>query len=177
MKNLFLVLFTLFLFSCNKNYLPLKTVEKVDIKKYSGLWYEIARLPNRFQKDCFATTAEYKIIDEETIRVINSCFEGSVNGELDQATGKAFIEDKVTNSKLKVQFFWPFKGDYWIIALDEKNYDYAMVGTPSREYLWILGRSKTFDKSKLDELVNYASENKFDVSKLIYEPSIEIVSN
>ena len=176
MKKIILSLILLLIVGCNKNYLPLKTVNKVDIAKYSGLWYEVARLPNSFQEDCYGTTAEYEIIDNETIRVINSCFEDSLNGEQDQAIGKAFIADKITNSKLKVQFFWPFKGDYWIIALDEINYSYAMVGTPSREYLWILGRSKNFDKSILDKLVGYASENKFDTSKLIYESSIKLVN-
>lgn len=175
MKFAITLLFLIFITcACNKNYLPLKTVDTVDIEKYSGLWYEIARLPNSFQENCYGATAEYEIIDETTIRVINSCFEDSLKGELDQATGKAFIEDLSQKAKLEVQFFWPFKGDYWIISLDQNNYNYAVVGTPSRKYLWILGRSKTFDKVILDSLVNYAGENKFDVSNLIYEPSIKL---
>lgn len=174
MKYAGLVLISFLLISCNKNYLPLKTVENVDIKKYSGLWYEIARLPNKFQKNCYGTTAEYEVIDETTIKVINSCFEDSLNGELDQATGKAFIEDLNQKAKLEVQFFWPFRGDYWIIALDQDNYNYAMVGEPSRKYLWILGRAKNFPKNTLDSLVAYAKLNGFKTEEMIYENSIQL---
>lgn len=165
---------TLVFTGCNKNYLPLKTVKEVDLKKYSGLWYEIARLPNRFQTDCYGATAEYKIIDEETVDVLNSCFEDSLGGELNQANGTAFLENPDERGKLEVQFFWPFRGDYWIIALDQKNYEYVMVGTPSREYLWILGRAQTFKKSVLDSLINYASANSFDTKNLVFEKSITI---
>lgn len=177
MKKILLITLTLFLLctGCSKNYLPLKTVTEIDLEKYSGLWYEIARLPNKFQEDCYGTTAEYKIIDEETIRVINSCFEDSLKGELNQSKGKAFVDDLNEKGKLKVQFFWPFKGDYWIIALDQKNYEYAVVGTPSRKYLWILGRSQVFNKALFDSLVSYAQENKFETKNLIIEPSIKFI--
>ena len=111
------------LFGCgSSNYAPLDVVEKVDIQKYLGKWYEIALLPNSFEKGCNCTTAEYSIIDSETIRVINKCKKDSTNGEIDQATGKAFVVEGSNNAKLRVQFFWPFRGDYWEQGEDGRDY-------------------------------------------------------
>ncbi len=155
----------LFLAGCSSsNYLPLATVDSVDVNRYVGKWYEIVRLPNSFQKECDCTTAEYSIIDSTTIRVLNKCLK---NGELDDAEGKAFVVEGSNNSKLRVQFFWPFRGDYWIIDLDSDNYSYAVVGTPSRKYLWILSRTKTMDDALLKSLIQKCKDKGFDVSKLI----------
>lgn len=164
----FLLLFiSTFLFSCGGNYPPLETVESVDIQKYLGKWYEIALLPNRFEEGCHCTTAEYSLIDEETIKVVNTCNQDSADGEIDQANGKAFVVEGSDNAKLKVQFFWPFKGDYWILELDE-DYQYALVGSPSREYLWILSRTPTLEEEILTQLKESAEQKGFDTSKLIY---------
>jgi len=128
-----------------------KTVKYVDIKKYAGLWYEIAKIPNRFQKQCVkGTTALYELKENGEIRVINSCYDK--DNELDKTEGVARIVDNKSNAKLEVSFFsilgWrPIWGDYWIIGLDE-NYQWAIVGTPSRKYGWILSRT-----SKLDETI------------------------
>ncbi|MCF8243487.1 MAG: lipocalin family protein [Melioribacteraceae bacterium] len=149
------------------NYPPLDVVDSVDVQKYLGKWYEIARLPNSFQDDCYRSTAEYELIDSSTLRVINSCNEDSIDGEIDQVTGKAFIVENTNNAKLKVQFFWPFKGDYWIIALDQQDYSYALVGTPSRKYLWLLARDKDFGGEVFDNLIKIAAAKGFDTSKLI----------
>ncbi|MCX8057364.1 MAG: lipocalin family protein [Ignavibacteria bacterium] len=169
MKILFLNLASLFLFilfGCGKNYPPLKTVEFVDLSKYSGKWYEIARSPNRFQKDCLCSTAEYSVIDRKTISVLNKCIEKD-GVTIDSVRGKAFLVDTISNSKLKVQFFWPFRGDYWIIDLDEKNYTYAVVGSPDRKYFWILVRDKNFPDEKLSELLNFLKENQFNTDNVI----------
>jgi apolipoprotein D and lipocalin family protein len=156
------------LFSCgSSNYPPLDVVDKVDVQKYLGKWYEIALLPNSFEKNCNCTTAEYSLIDSETIRVINSCRKDSVKGEIDKATGKAFVVEGSNNAKLRVQFFWPFRGDYWIIDLDKENYQYAVVGAPSRKYLWILYRKPKMDEELFNSLVSKCKEKGFDVSKLI----------
>jgi apolipoprotein D and lipocalin family protein len=157
----------LFAFSCASNYPPLEVVKSVDLNRYLGKWYEIARLPNSFQKNCFCSTAEYSIIDEETIRVINSCRKDSVTGELDEVKGKAFIIPNSNNAKLKVQFFWPFKGDYWIIDLDEENYSYAVVGHPNRKYLWILAREPKMKAETYNGLLEKIKANGFDIEKLI----------
>lgn len=155
------------LLSCGStNYAPLDVVDKVEVNRYIGKWYEIAMLPNNFQKGCNCTTAEYSIIDEETIRVINSCRKDSVNGEVEEATGKAFVVEGTNNAKLRVQFFWPFRGDYWIIDLDRENYQYAVVGAPSRKYLWILSRTPKMDENIFNILVEKCKTKGFDVSKL-----------
>lgn len=165
-KIFLFVLLSIISIACSsKNYLPLEVVSYVDINKYIGKWYEIARLPFFQQEGCSCTTAEYEIIDSSTIRVINKCLK---EGEFDSASGKAFVVDGSNNAKLKVQFFWPFKGDYWIIFLDEKNYKWAVVGTPSRKYLWILSREKKMDKQVLDSLIEKIKLAKFDTSKLIF---------
>ncbi|MDD5572033.1 MAG: lipocalin family protein, partial [Bacteroidales bacterium] len=86
---------------------PLQTVDKIDLQKYLGKWYEIAAFPQRFEKGCNCTTAEYELSPKGFIKVINSCRMNSINGNLNRIEGKAFI-DKKNNAKLKVQFFWPF---------------------------------------------------------------------
>jgi len=168
-KRIFIVVTLIFLAACSGgNYPPLDVVDKVEIDKYMGKWYEIARLPNSFEEGCFCITAEYSVIDETTLRVVNSCREDSADGELDQANGKAFVVEGSNNAKLKVQFFWPFKGDYWIIELDQENYDWVVVGSPSRKYLWILARTPKIDENLLNSLLDKASQKGFDISKIIY---------
>lgn len=150
---------------CGNNYPFLKVVDYVDIEKYQGLWYEIASYPNSFQKNCFCTTAEYIKTDKDYIKVHNVCRKNDANGEVDEIWGKAFITPNSNNAKLKVQFFWPFKGDYWIIDLAE-DYSYAVVGTPSRKYLWILYRKPQMSSSLYDEIVGKLPEKGFDPNKL-----------
>lgn len=131
------------------------TVSYVDLQKYTGVWYEIAKIPNRFQKNCASnTTATYKLRDDGKIDVINRCV-GS-DGSVNEAKGIAKVEDAKTYSKLKVSFvkilgislFW---GDYWIIGLD-KDYRYAIVGSPDRKYGWILSRTSKLSKEDLNNI-------------------------
>ena len=165
MKRLIAILCAL-LPACGGNYPPLDTVDSVDLNRYMGKWYEIMRLPNSFQDDCWNSTAEYKIIDSETVQVINRCREDSVRGEENSVNGKAWVVEGSNNSKLKVSFFWPFKGDYWIIELD-KDYQWVAVGAPSREYLWIMARQPRWDAVPLDDLKKRLAAKGFDVTKLI----------
>jgi len=162
---------SLFLCSCSSGIdrdLPvLKTVPQVDLERYTGTWYEIARYPNRFQKNCFESRATYRLRDDGKISVLNECFLGSKQGKLKSAEGKAWVVDKETNSKLKVSFFWPFSGDYWIIELEE-NYRYVVIGHPERKYLWILSRNKSMSDEQYNEiLVRLKEDHKYDVSNLI----------
>ena len=157
------VAITIFL-GCKTKNEPLETVANVDLKSYVGKWYEIASFPQSFQKGCNCTTAEYKM-DENYVKVINSCRLDSINGILKVADGKAFIVENSNNAKLKVQFFWPFKGDYWIIDLGP-NYEYAVIGNESREYLWILSRTPRMEKNSYDQLIERIKTKGFDVSKL-----------
>lgn len=151
------------LLSAACSYKPLETVQYVDVKKYSGKWYEIAHLPTSFQKGCQCTTAEYEVIDATTVRVKNRCKKKS---EWDEAYGKAFVKDKQSNSKLAVQFQWPFRGKYWIIDLAD-DYSYAVVGHPNRKYLWILSRTPQMNKQTYDRIIAESRQKGFPVDKLI----------
>lgn len=93
---------------------PLQTVEQVDLSRYLGRWYEIARLPNRFQKGCRGSMADYSLRDDGDLTVVNSCH-AIADNSLRQSKGHAWVVDQTSNAKLKVSFFWPFRGDYWII--------------------------------------------------------------
>lgn len=111
----------------------------VDLNAYLGRWYEYARYEAPFQKGCEAVTADYSLRDDGRIKVVNSCRQGSVDGKLKDATGRAKIVDTATNAKLKVSFFGPFYGDYWVLDRSD-DYQWAIVGEPSGRYLWILTR-------------------------------------
>jgi len=142
---------------------PLKTVNTVDIEKYLGKWYEIAAFPQSFEKGCTFTTAEYSLKDDGKIEVKNSCIK---DGQPKVAIGEASVDDKRTNSKLDVSFFWPFSGKYWIIAL-APDYSYAVIGHPNRKYLWILNRKPKMDAMTYNHLVLLAAGKGFDIRKLV----------
>jgi apolipoprotein D and lipocalin family protein len=143
-----------------------RTVDKVDLGRYMGKWFEIAAFPQKFQKGCHCTTAEYEMTDKGYVRVINICRKGGPDGKVSRAKGKAFIVKGSGNAKLKVQFFWPFRGNYWIIDLAE-DYTYAVVGDPSRKYLWILSRAPAMDLALYDEIVRRTEAQGFDMTKLV----------
>jgi len=140
----------------------LQTVASVDLYRYMGQWYEIALYPTRFEKGCECTTAEY-YMNEKYVQVINKC---KKNGKEKQIKGKAFVVPNSNNTKLKVQFFWPFKGDYWIIALD-KDYNWAVVSSPDRNYLWILSRSKKMEPTLYQKIVDDIVTRGFDPNRII----------
>jgi len=145
---------------------PLQTVHHVNLERYTGKWYEIARFNHRFQKGCFGSRATYALRKDGRITVLNECYENSFSGTLRSAKGKAWVVDSDTNAKLKVSFFWPFAGDYWIIGLG-KNYEYAVVGHPSRKYLWILSRTPQMEEGLYEEILTRLKEQGYDTSKLI----------
>lgn len=135
-----------------KNYEKMETVASVDLQKYAGIWYEIASYPTVFQQGCTNTSAEYLLTDKNYVKVINRCNKDSINGIAKSIEGKAFIVKNTNNTKLKVQFFWPFKGDYWIIGLAD-DYSWAVVSHPNRKYLWILSRNKTIDDETYKKII------------------------
>jgi apolipoprotein D and lipocalin family protein len=152
-----------------------RTVPSVNLDRYVGKWYEIAKYPNRFQKKCVGnTTAIYTKKADGRLEVLNSCRTGK--GETDEAKGEAKIVDKNTNARLKVRFapgflsFLPFVwGDYWVIDL-EPDYKYAVVGTPSRDYLWILSRTPELDENTYQGILNRVKEQGFDPARLVKTP-------
>lgn len=149
------------------NYPTLPVARYVDLTKYAGDWYEIARMPARFEKECYASKAHYTLNEDGTVNVLNTCHKKGVQGKVKKATAKAYVVDPVSNAKLKVQFFWPFSGDYWIMEVGDQ-YEYALVGEPSRKYLWVLSRTPQLDNTILDSLLDKAKKQGFDISKLIH---------
>ncbi len=150
---------------------PLQVVPRVELDKYLGKWYEIATIPQRFQKGCTGVTATYTLRPDGDIKVLNECRKDSLNGKYKSITGKAWVADKTTNAKLKVQFFWPFSGDYWIIELDSLNYQYAVVGHPNRKYLWILSRTPQMPDSLYNDLVSrIVNSHGYTIDKLKRTP-------
>lgn len=144
---------------------PLETVPNVDLKRYAGKWFEIASFPQFFQKGCHCTTAEYTLTDQDYIIVENRCNKDSVNGKETSIKGKAFIFENSGNAKLKVQFFWPFSGKYWIIDLAD-DYSYAVVSHPNRDYLWILSRTAKMDDTVYQQILERLKTKGFNLEKL-----------
>ncbi|HEY5998257.1 MAG TPA: lipocalin family protein [bacterium] len=144
----------------------LQVVAKVDLARYAGRWYEIASFPQSFQKGCTDSRADYRLRGDGTVEVLNSCLR---DGRVDTAKGRAWVVDKATGAKLKVSFFWPFRGDYWIIELGG-DYEYAVVSAPSMKYLWILSRTPQMDEQRYQEIVGRLRERGFDVAKLNRTP-------
>jgi len=146
---------------------PVRTVDRVELDRYLGTWYEIARYPNSFQEGCQATTATYSLRDDGDIEVLNACREGGLDGPRQTAEGKAWIVDTRTNAKLKVRFFWPFSGDYWIIDLGAE-YEYAVVGDPDRDYLWILARQPRLDEEVVAGILERVKAQGYDPGRLLW---------
>jgi lipocalin len=124
-------------------------------------------LPNSFEKGLVCVTAEYTLRDDGKITVLNSGRKEDDISRVKTAKGKAKIPDPNETGRLKVTFFWPFYGDYYIFHLDTKNYQYALVGDPSRKYMWVLARSAAIDDKLYMELLDIASEKEFAVNELI----------
>jgi apolipoprotein D and lipocalin family protein len=144
---------------------PLAVVPSVDLSRYAGTWHEIAKYPNRFQRGCVGATAEYTLApDGKRVEVVNRCREIDTGKER-SVRGKARVVDPETNAKLSVSFFWPFSGDYWILAVGAE-YEYAVVGTPDRKYLWFLARTPTIGDDLYSRLVDLARVRGFDPARI-----------
>jgi Bacterial lipocalin len=153
---------------------PLKTVSSLDLHRYTGKWYEIARLPNRFQKQCASdVSATYDLLTSGDLAVVNTCLKE--NGQWSVAKGIAWFTEQPPGSKLKVSFvpwlkhFHLFGGDYWILDLDP-GYQWSIVGSPDRKYLWILSRTPSLSAHDLSLLLQRAQDLGFDVTCLIRTP-------
>jgi len=145
---------------------PLAVVPSVDLGRYMGKWYEIARLPNRFQRDCASdTSATYALRGDGRITVVNQC--RTAAGGMKSASGTAKLAGaKTRNSILKVTFFWPFYGDYWIIDL-APDYCWALVGEPRRKYLWVLSRDPHMDEATLNQILETSRRQGYDTAPLL----------
>ncbi len=158
--------------SAEKSRSEMKTVSHVDVDRYLGTWYEIARFPNRFQKGCDQATANYSLQSAEKLRVVNTCV-GLDDGKLQKVDGEARISDRQTQAKLKVTFLPKWLrflnigvANYWIIDLDA-DYRWAVVSEPSREYMWILSREPRMARDVYEGILKRARDQELDVARLV----------
>jgi len=151
---------------------PVRTVPHVDLDRYLGEWFEIARLPNRFQTDCAGDVrATYAYAADGRVNVTNRC--AALNGEVIEAKGIAKVVDTRTSARLKVRFapaflsFLPIVwGDYWILGL-APDYSWAVVGSPDRKYLWILARESSMDVEQYSRAIAIGKANGFAVDSVV----------
>lgn len=148
---------------------PLITARYVDLSRYAGTWYEIARFPEWFERDCVATQAHYTPLEDGTIKVVNQCRIGSFGGELRSIEGTAHVVEPSSNARLKVKFGVLARGDYWIIEVDQE-YRSALVGTPDRNHLWILSRTPVMSDEAYRTLRSRAADQGFPVEHLLKTP-------
>lgn len=143
------------------------TVKTLDLEKYLGTWYEIARFDHRFERGMQGVKAEYSLKDDGMVRVLNSGFKGGLDGKFKETEGKARIPDPEAASKIEVAFFWNFWGDYYVMELAD-DYRYALVGSSKMKYLWILSRTPSLAPTDKEFLLKRITERGYDAGKLIW---------
>lgn len=164
MKPLLLPLFVGLLLTGCTTRPPLQTVPSVDLNRYAGTWHEIARYPNWFQRHCHRrVTAEYRPANDGSLTVRNACLRR--NGSRDSVKGRATVVPGTGNARLKVSFGDPFAGDYQIIGLDP-DYQWALVGHPSRRYLWILARQPKISDTLYHHMVQLAVDQGYKADRI-----------
>ncbi len=142
----------------------LTTVPRVDLNRYMGRWFEVAKYPTRFERECDRDVmATYTRLENGEIEIYNQCIRE--NGRAKITKGHGRVADTSTNAKLRVTFFWPFTGDYWIIDLDPQ-YRWAVVGEPHRKYLWILSRVPHMDPATMADIKSRLPAKGYDPAKL-----------
>lgn len=151
-----------------ENNINMTTIKDFDINRYLGLWFEIGRFDHSFERGMVGVTAMYSLNEDGTIKVVNSGYKDSFQGKFKRAIGKAKPADKNNPAKLKVSFFLWFYGEYNILELDKENYSYALIGSSSDKYLWILSRSPKLSDDVLEFLIKRAKERGYDTSKIIW---------
>jgi len=142
-------------------------VKELDIHRYLGTWYEIARYDHRFERGLVGVTATYSMREDGKIKVLNSGYKESMNGEYSEAVGKARIPDPENEpAKLRVSFFWFFYADYYVLELDT-DYQWAIVGSRSDKYLWVLSRTPEMDQEVYLECLDKITKRGYNISELI----------
>lgn len=168
-KTLSIIAF-LFVFAINGNtqetMIDKSVVKELDLERYLGTWYEIARFDHSFERGLVGVNATYSLRKDGKIKVVNSGYKNTLDGKRSEAVGKAKIPDKNEPSKLKVSFFLFFYGDYFVMELDE-NYQYAVIGSSSDNFLWILSRTPQMDEILYEELLDGLRKRGYDLSELI----------
>jgi apolipoprotein D and lipocalin family protein len=147
---------------------PLEVAPTVDLNRFQGKWYEVASLPRETQASCYGTTAFYSQAPDGSFQFVNQCNVESPTGPLRTVAMKATVPDKAVPAKLAIDV-GGFSGDYWILDVGA-DYEYAVVGHPTRMYLWIMSRTPTLDSPTLQGILDRAESKRFDTSKLQYTP-------
>jgi apolipoprotein D and lipocalin family protein len=147
---------------------PLPTVASVDVPRYVGTWYQQALIPNSFQAMCVSNTRATYAVDGDGLTVLNQC--RNAKGEIEEAKGVAKIVEGSNNAKLRVSFFRPFYGDYWVLAL-EPNYQWVLVGAPSRKFGWVLSRSAQLDDATYNTILDKAAALGYDKTQFVRSPN------
>ncbi|WP_251359731.1 lipocalin family protein [Kangiella sp. TOML190] len=155
----------IFLVSCSVKPTDIAVEQNFVLERYLGTWYEVARLPNRFEQNLNKVTANYSLKKDGGVRVINRGF-NSKTQQWEEAEGKAYFVGEPNVAALKVSFFGPFYGGYNVISLDNEGYQYALVAGPARDYLWILARTPNLDQAIVAKLVAKAKKEGFATQKL-----------
>lgn len=143
------------------------TVQELDLDRYLGKWYEIARFDHSFERGLVGATANYSITEDGKIKVVNTGYKDSFDGKFNQAEAKAYRPDENYPGALKVSFFLFFYSDYWVLDLDE-NYTFALVGSKSSKYLWILSRTPEMAPADLQRVLNKAVSLGYNTGNLIW---------
>ncbi|WP_194437150.1 lipocalin family protein [Vibrio fluminensis] len=144
-----------------------KPVDGFNVDRYTGKWYEIARLNHSFEEGLENVTAEYIAKENDGLAVVNRGYDPE-SGEWRQANGKAFFVNHSDSGYLQVSFFGPFYGSYVIFGLDKQDYQYAFVSGPTLDYLWLLARTPKVEQSLIDQFVEQAASRGFNTQELIY---------
>ena len=163
-----IVLLLLAMGSCKSQDMKIdnSVVQELDLERYLGTWYEIARFDHRFERGMVGVKANYSYREDGMIKVLNSGYKDGFDGELSKAEGKAKVPDPAVPSKLKVSFFWIFYGDYFVMELDE-DYQWAIIGSNTDKYLWILSRTPQIDDELYEQMLTMLTKRGYDSSKLI----------
>lgn len=141
-------------------------VAQVDLARMQGKWFEIAKLPRASQAGCSGTTASYQLKSANELLVVNECHEGGLQGPVKRVAARAVATDAAVPGKLSLDFGFAY-GDYWIVEVGD-DYEYAVVGHPTRDYLWILSRERSLPKRTLDGVLQRAQDRGFPVGILTF---------
>ena len=167
-----ILIFSTILYSC-VSCSNMKTADNVQLDKYMGKWFEIARIDTPFQRGKFDSQAEYKLNPNGTVQITNSAI--TEHGQQTSAKAIGYVPDLSNMAKLRISFFCPFYSDYWILEVD-KDYQWALVGTPNKKYMWILSRTQNIEDVTLMHILTTAKLLGFDTSKLLYNKNLRKLS-
>lgn len=167
----FVVIITLIISCSNTTKMPDNSpVDSLDLNRFLGTWYEIARYPHSFEKNLVGVTATYTLKNDGKIKVLNQGFKNTLDGKRKSAVGKAYIPDPEKSAHLRVSFFLFFYSDYLVMELDTENYNWAVIGSSSPNYLWILSRTPKLEEKILDDLRNRLIKRGYDLQELQMVP-------